>query len=690
MDQTALMQMIGRARQLMAGGQRGEAERLCREVLAAWPDCVPALELLGMLAAREGRLTEALGAYERLTALRPDYAEGQATLGSMLTVAGRFEEAAQRFREALRFRPQMVDVYYHLGNALGRAGRDGEAEEALRTAARLIPGHAEARALLGYFLKKRGALEEAIGCFREAVRLKPDFVEVHSYLGETLAGAGRHEEAVGAYERALALKPDYADALNNYGISLRMVGRIDDAAEAFRRAAAGNFTPAWSNLGVVLDLKGERDEALAAYRHAVEGDPTNVACHNNLLYALHFHPDMGARELLAEHQKWDRQMALPLRQGLAPHRNTREPERRLKVGYVSPDFRGHPVGRFMLPLIRAHDRGAVEVYCYAQVQRVDRITEEIAGACRQWRVINGKSDAEVAEMIREDGIDILVDLTMHMSGSRILVFARKPAPVQATYLAYVSTTGLGTMDYRITDPYLDPPESDTSIYSERSVRVPRYWCYEPVAEAPAVNALPAAGGGGVTFGCLNGFNKVSDEALETWGRLLLKVPGARLLLHANPGNHRERVWRMLEAMGVARQRCEFVGLGRIEQYMATYHRIDIGLDPFPYAGGTTTCDALWMGVPVATLRGQRAIGRGGVSILSSLGPGPGPEWIADTRERYVEIAAELAGDLGRLAELRRSLRERMRQSPLMDAQAFARSIEGAYRQMWREYCGRSA
>jgi predicted O-linked N-acetylglucosamine transferase (SPINDLY family) len=338
-----------------------------------------------------------------------------------------------------------------------------------------------------------------------------------------------------------------------------------------------------------------------------------------------------------------------------------------------------------LPLIGAHDPQAVEVYCYADVAIFDRMAREIAGRCRHWRLLNGMDHAQAAALIRADQIDVLVDLTMHMAGNRLLTFARKPAPVQVTYLAYVSTTGLGTMDYRLTDPYLDPPDSDTSIYSEKSVWLPHYWCYAPGIDAPPANDLPAnhAEGRTVTFGCLNAFNKVSDDALTTWAKLLVAVPGSRLLLHANPGSHRERVWRTLEAMGVARNRCEFVGISRLEEYFSIYHRIDIGLDPFPYAGGTTTCDALWMGVPVVTLRGQRAVGRGGVSILSSLGV---PEWIAQTREEYVTIAAGLARDLARLAEWRQTLRQRLRQSPLMDAPQFARSIEEAFRQMWRDYC----
>jgi predicted O-linked N-acetylglucosamine transferase (SPINDLY family) len=294
------------------------------------------------------------------------------------------------------------------------------------------------------------------------------------------------------------------------------------------------------------------------------------------------------------------------------------------------------------------------------------------------------SDEQLADAIRQDQIDILVDLTMHMAKGRLLVFARKPAPVQVTYLAYCGTTGLRVMDYRLTDPYLDPPGDSERCYSEQSVWLPEtYWCYRPTIEAPPVNGLPALLAGGVTFGCLNNFCKVTAPTLAAWRRLLQAVPGSRLLVHSHPGKHRDRVRDFFTQEGVSPERVTFAGKLPITDYFRTYARIDVALDPFPYGGGTTSCDALWMGVPVVSLAGQTAVGRGGLSILSNLGL---TDLVARDCEQYVRIAADLANNLPRLGELRATLRARMQNSPLMDTPRFAGNIEAAYRAMWQRWC----
>jgi predicted O-linked N-acetylglucosamine transferase (SPINDLY family) len=385
-----------------------------------------------------------------------------------------------------------------------------------------------------------------------------------------------------------------------------------------------------------------------------------------------------------EHRRWSQQFAEPLRKFIQPHLNNRDAERPLRVGYVSPDFRDHPVGRFLVSLLAAHDGNRFEVFCYSDVRRADRFTGLLRGHARQWRNTLGLADERMAQLIREDQIDVLVDLTMHMARNRLLLFARKPAPVQVSYLAYCSTTGLETMDYRLTDPHLDPPGMNDAYYSEKSVRLPEtYWCYPLHEQSPDVSPPPAPSAGEVTFGCLNNFCKVSAETLDLWIKLLRATPKSNLILQAGEGSHRQRVRDLLERQGIDPRRAKFVGWVPLSEYFKRYEQIDVGLDPFPCNGGTTTCDALWMGVPVVTLAGRTAVGRGGVSILANVNL---PELIAQTPEQYVQIATDLAGDLPRLAELRRTLRGRMQGSALMDAPRFARNIEGAYRQMWRNWC----
>jgi predicted O-linked N-acetylglucosamine transferase (SPINDLY family) len=301
-----------------------------------------------------------------------------------------------------------------------------------------------------------------------------------------------------------------------------------------------------------------------------------------------------------------------------------------------------------------------------------------------WRDIAGVSDAQAARQIREDRIDILVDLALHSADNRLLVFARKPAPVQVTYLGYCGSTGLSVMDYRLSDPYLDPPDADLSHYSEKTVRLPRsYWCYQPGGATPVPSPSPALQNGFVTFGCLNNFAKVSSAAIDLWARILAELPDARMVIHSRAGAHLNRAVRRFEELGINRDRLRFAGWQPWTDYLATYSQIDIALDPLPHGGGITTCDALWMGVPVVSLSGQTAAGRGGRSILCNLGL---PELVAFTSEQYLQIAVDLARDVERLDHLRRGIRARMLASPLMDAPQFARDVEAAYRQMWRRWC----
>ena len=423
------------------------------------------------------------------------------------------------------------------------------------------------------------------------------------------------------------------------------------------------------------------DEAAAYYRRALDINPDLAEMHSNLLCALNYCSNVDGWTIRQEHDRWNRQQAAPLAQFIQPHTNDRSPNRKLRIGYVSPDFRWHPVGRFILPLLEAHDRGAFEVFCYASQNVDDALTAACRAQASVWRAVATSTDEQLAQQIRQDRIDILVDLTMHMGNNRLMVFARKPAPVQVTYLAYCSTTGLATMDYRLTDPYFGSAGADQRVYSEKSVCLPdTYWCYRQVDEAPDAGSVPALASGHVTFGSMNNFCKVTPPTLTAWSVLLQRMPTARLLFHAHAGSHRKRVLDVFSHQGILADRVTFVDYLPSVEYFRIHQRIDICLDPFPYAGGTTTCDALWMGVPVVSLAGQTAVGRGGLSILSNLGLA---DLVANSPEQYIDIAVKLAGDVPRLQELRGTLRERMRQSPLMDAPRFARHVEAAYREMWR-------
>jgi predicted O-linked N-acetylglucosamine transferase (SPINDLY family) len=410
----------------------------------------------------------------------------------------------------------------------------------------------------------------------------------------------------------------------------------------------------------------------------------NAFTARNVLCTIHFHPDYTARRLADAHAEWNRQYAEPLAPAVVHFPNAPDPDRRLRIGYVSPDFREHPVGRFMLPLLSHHDRNQFEIYCYTDVRRVDALTETLKSHTDIWQSTSGLSDEQLVELVRRDQIDILIDLTMHMKGSRLLTFARKPAPVQITYLAYCSTTGLTAIDYRLSDPWLDPVGMDETVYSEKTIRLARtYWCYPRPDGAPDLIPPPSTHSGQVTFGCLNNYCKVTTLTLSLWRDLLSNVAQSRLILHALEGQHRQNALDHFATAGIAPNRIEFVGQVPLKEYLAQYNRIDIALDPFPYGGGTTTCDALYMGVPVVSLSGDTAVSRGGLSILSNLDH---PELVASNPDEYLQIAASLASDPSRLAELRRTLRDQMQASVLMDARTFARDVEAAFRGAWANWC----
>ncbi len=579
-----------------------------------------------------------------------------------------------------------VDETFALALRHHQSGRLAEAERGYREILHVQPGHADSLHLLGVLALQTGNPEPALELIQRAVALRPDGAVYRNNLGQVLERLGRIEDAARAYEAAIELDPLDAEPVNNLGRLLERQERLADAETHYRRAIELNsqYAEPQINLGNVLKDRGELDGAIAAYLRATELRPDLSVLHSNLLLTLHYHPDYSPADIAHEHRQWAERHAVPLATAQHPHKNDPKPERRLRIAYMSPDFREHPVARFILPLLENHDREQFEVFAYHDIARQDEVTKLIRKHVDQWRDIADLTDELVADRIRTDGIDILVDLTAHSGRNRLLVFARKPAPVQLTYLAYCSTTGVDAIDYRLTDRFLDPPEEDTSHYSEHSIHLPDcYWCYSrpplPAERLPSSERRT----GPPTFGCLNNFAKVTDPTLELWMKLLQRVPESRLLLYARSEQHRERVRRFMQRADVAESRVAFVGRQPFEDYLETYRDIDVALDPIPFGGGTTTCDALWMGAPVVTLAGRTAVSRGGSSILSNIGL---DDLVCRNEEQYLDLAASLIGDGKRLAVLRRELRSRLEGSAVMDSARFARGVETAFREMWRKWC----
>jgi predicted O-linked N-acetylglucosamine transferase (SPINDLY family) len=595
-----------------------------------------------------GEFDSAAKLCREILAADPQHADAINLLGIIDFFAGRLQPALEKVRRAVELNGDNAGYHYNEGQICGNLGRTQEAIAAFRQAISLQENLADAWLGLGMMYRLEKKPEEMLQAFTRAAELRPERAHWQGALAGHLAAHDRIDEAIAAYRRAIAVQPDFAEAHLNLGNTLKDTGRLDEALECFDRA---------------LQSKPSYSEALV-----------------NRLNTIHFHVGFGPEEILAETRKFEEIFALPLAPEIQPHTNDRSADRRLRIGYVSPDFRDHVVGRNVLPVLRRHDKSKFEIFCYASVYREDEITGQFRSAADVWRNIVNVGDAEVAKMIRDDEIDILVDLGMYLAHSRPLVFARKPAPVQVAFAAYPGTTGLSAIDYRLTDPYLDPNGRD-EFYSEKSIRLPHsFWCFDPLEVDAPVNRLPAMDAGYITFGCLNNFCKVTDRTLELWAKVLREVPDSRLILQTKTGRHRERI---LSKLGIDPDRVEFSLYLPRPKYLRLYHRIDLGLDTFPYNGHTTSLDSLWMGVPVVSLCGQTVASRAGFSQSSNLGLAD--QLVAETDERFVELAVNLARDLPRLSELRRSLRVRMEKSPLMDAAGFARGIEAAYSFMWQTW-----
>jgi protein O-GlcNAc transferase len=604
------------------------------------------------------------------------------------------------------------------------AGRFEAAVSRYRNAIAIHPDFPEALNNLGIALKDQHRFREAIAEYQRALELLPDRAEVWNNLGDALHSLGDRASAITHYRKAVALRPDYGRAWRNLGEALQESGRLDEAQECLGRALA--FEPGLdaalspAEIGVLetqrgfarlvegIEAAGARDPLLGdAYLACGEGKGPPQGCDpdtaerfrfaaqlradysnhlSHLLLVLHYDPAVAPQMLRDGHGEAERFHAAAPR--FTGWENRRDPERRLRIGYVSADFRVHSVGYFLSTIFRNHNDAIVETYCYSGCIDEDEETAFYKSRATRWRATIEMSDDQLATQIREDGIDILVDLSGHTAGHRLGAFARKPAPLQVTWLGYPDTTGLSAIDYRLTDYIVDPPGPADGLSSERLFRLPDgFHCYTPSASAPEVTALPADQKGFVTFGSFNNLLKINRDVLDAWAAILKRVPNSRLRLKTrwlHAPEMRDRVHHLFEQRGIARDRVELMGkLPTSAEHLATYGDVDISLDTFPYNGATTTCESLWMGVPVVTLAGDRHAARVGASMLSRVGL---ERLVADRPQDYIEAATRLAADLPALARLRADLRGRLAASPLCDGPRFTSELEAAFRTMWRGWC----
>jgi len=643
--------------QLHQAGRFKRAGEIYRRILDIQPQHVDALHLLGVVDHQLAYYPQALNLIRKAIGISPNVGVFYNSLGKVLFALGKLSEAVEQYGKALSLQPGFPEAYYNLGEALCAADR----------------------------------LDEAASCIEQLLEYKPDFYAAYTILTEVLSRKGEAEKALVRCQKALIAHPGNEILICCVGTALSKLGRIEEGITHYQHTlkTKPDFAEAHHNLGNAFATQGKAELAIAHYKQAVVLKPSFADTNSGLLMALNYLPDQDSASIYSAHLEFAKRHEEPLAEFIKPHPYNRSLRRRLRVGYVSSDFRQHAVAHFITPVLEHHNRDQVQVFCYSNHNVEDDVTRRIQTYAECWRKIFGLSDPQVAQQIRDDQIDILIDLGGHSGGyDRLLVFARKPAPIQVTWLGYPNTTGLSAMDYRITDVYADPIGLTDAFYSEQLIRLPEtFSCFQPPLDCPDVAELPAWQNGYITFGSFNNFLKLTPEVIALWAKILRAVPNARLMLKSkilDGSVGRRSALELFAAHGIFGEQLELVGHSKSQfDHLDWYNKVDIGLDTFPYNGTTTTCDTLWMGVPVVTLAGNTHVARVGVSQMTNLGM---PELIANTLEEYVAIALRLANDLDALDILRKDLRAMMSASPLTNAPLFTRHLEQAYREMWGKWC----
>jgi predicted O-linked N-acetylglucosamine transferase (SPINDLY family) len=602
----------------------------------------------------------------------------------------RMDEAKLLLEKVCNIDRRNIEAWRLLGLANAIMGSHKEAERCFRVIVERHPEIADDHYNLGTSLLNQDRHEEAAVCFRQATHIRPDYSEAYCNLGSVLDSLHRMDEAVSCYREAIRHEPGRMELRYNLGQALKSQGKLEEAVDCFRVALQvqpGNFDIHFSLATTLVD-QAKLDEAIDCYKLMVERGLGRPTVASNLLLALNYHPATNARSIFAAHKHWEELYGRSATI-YSSWPNTPTPDRPVRVGYVSPDYWDHSVSYFIEPILQHHNPQSVETFCYADNKRDDHVSERLKNLPLAWRKSSGLSDADLCQMIRNDRIDILVDLAGHTGSNRLSVFSRKPAPIQVSYLGYPNTTGLRSVDYRLTDAWSDPLDQDV-FYTEKLIRLPKgFLCFRPPDETSAVSILPAERSGYATFGSFNNMAKINTLVIQHWSKILRALPTSRLILKnksLRDSATQRRCQNMFAQHGISQDRIKLIGwLDSKADHLGLYNEIDIALDTFPYNGTTTTCEALWMGVPVVTLAGDRHAGRVGVSLLTQVELN---ELIATDPDQYVQIAASLAGNLDRLSTLRAGLRGQMAKSPLCNAQVFTQDLERVYREVWKEWCAK--
>ena len=610
-------------------------------------------------------------------------------LGVKYYQSGKFQPALTIFQQLSAEQADNPDIWKLLGSVYHKIGALNQAIAAYEKLTQLQPKNVSALSNLGVLYINQGKLKSAIASFKSSIEFKPDYAEAYNNLGELYRNLGQLAEAQNYLQTAIKFKPEYATAYYNLGNLYKNQGNLSQAIAAYQQVIQlqPDYCDAYNNLGNTYLEWGESSLAIECYQKATQQLKSKEAEHN-LLFALHYSSKFSPQQIYTKHRHWRKKyQSSSIREELTT-KNLVDPKRKLRIGYVSGDLKTHSVSYFFEPLLINRDRNSFAIICYANNQKSDKVTERLNHLADEWREINPLDDSQVTQLIRQDKIDILVDLSGHTLGNRLLIFARKPAPIQITYLGYPNTTGLTTIDYRLTDTYVDPEGKTDHLHTEQLIRLPNsFLCYQPPEITPDVNLLPAIANNYITFGSFNNLAKVNQETINHWAVILKQIPNSRLLLKSKSlqdSGACDRIYKLFADKGINCQRLVLKAWEKgINNHLAIYNQVDIALDTYPYHGTTTTCEAMWMGVPVITLAGEAYVSRVGVSLLSAVGLN---EFIAESPEEYMQKAVELANNCQRLTELRQNLRSKMQSSSLTDGKVFTQDLELAYRQMWRDWC----
>lgn len=609
----------------------------------------------GNAAIRDQKFAEAVEFYKKSIAAAGDTSSGYIGLGFALLQLGKFEAAIGPLKTAITLDPRSADGFFMLGKAYAELGATDDAEMAWTTAHALAPALEEIYYDFCLLLFNQGKLGRAQALIEEGIRNHPRNANLQFYLGNLLAERAQYAAAVDAYQKAVMLEPNSAHFLSNLGNSLMQIGSIDQAVEVMERASS-----------------------LA---------PDEASFLSNYLLGIQYSMRLSRTEKFAAHLEFSKRFEAPLRKEWGSYRNELAPHKKLKIGYVSGDFRNHSLAFFIEPVIRNHDRSKFEIHCYYSYPIHDEVSERIRRQADYWTNCSGLSDAELAKNVRTDQIDILIDLSGHTGRNRLLTFARKPAPIQMTWLGYQASTGLSAIDFRITEESLDPTGTSEIFHSERLLRLPSSGTFSPSPDSPPVNGLPVLEGNPFTFGCLNNPSKISDEIIALWAEVLRRTPRSRLMIGNSTPDFANMLTAKFRTHGVGESRVVFQPKVSLKEYLELHHKIDLALDTYPYNGGTTTFHSLWMGVPIIALHGDTALSKVGASAMHGLGF---PDFCADTKQDYVERAIYFFSHPEKLIVVRRALREKMASITNALAIQVTASLEDALQKCWLEYCQRPA